>query len=315
MQASFEPNPRAVAGGNFPPPDDEDDKSEPTPEEITAVYKAICYVQFKRPGLEDLLVKRKGNIKMGWRHLIANSLKTVVRQNSLAKILKLNRKTMGENQQRPDAWADYDDEHGTGEFSCLLADIRDAILADAKVDVQGLETYLKAFIKLDPELRRIEEQARACENAAKEAEAAAEALEAKQRAREANEKREARTKAVAKALKGVAGKSAIVAQHQGAARLAKSLTDAAIEVVETLTKLEARGVRKGANAYDKDGYNIFDAEGLKLCFKRGLVREGYVHLQAAGVDPPIAPTDLCQRVFVEAVKIGRISVKKPKKAE
>lgn len=300
--ADFAPNPRAVIGGNFPPPDD-DDTAEPTIEEARIVASAISYLQFKVQGLEEVLTKRKGGRILGWRLALANCLKGRVRQNSIRKLLGYNRKTMGENQQRADMWAEHDDEHGDGSFGDLMERLRHAFEADYQVDAPALEKKLKAYVKLDPDLRRVEELNRERLAAAAEAEAAAADLErrAKERARDL------KAQAVAKSLKGVKGAGSIVAEHIGAAKLAEKISDAAMAVVEKTVKAEAKGG-------DRRTRDDLDAAGLKEATKLGLVREAIPHLAPVPKDPPIAPTDLGRRVFLEAVKLKRIRVKKRKAA-
>lgn len=299
--ADFAPNPRAVIGANFPPPDDED-TAEPTIEEARIVASAIAYLQFKVQGLEEVLTKRKGGRILGWRLALANCLKGRVRQNSIRKLLGYNRKTMGENQQRADMWAEHDDEHGDGSFGDLMERLRHAFEADYQVDAPALEKKLKHYVKIDPDLRRVEELNRERLTAAAEAEAAAIELEsrAKERAREA------KALAVGKALRGVKGAAAIVAEHRGATKLAEKISDAAMAVVEKVVKAEAKGARRTMEE--------LDAQGLKEATKLGLVRESIPHLAPRPDDPPITPTDLGRRVFVEAVSQKRIRVKKRKAA-
>lgn len=312
IAAHFEPNPRAVLGGNFPPPDD-DDNTEPTIEEARIVASAIAYLQFKVSDLEEVLTKRKGGRILGWRLALANCLKGRVRQNSIRKLLGYNRKTMGENQQRADMWAEHDDEHGDGSFGDLMERLRHAFEADYQVDAPALEKKLKHYVRIDPDLRRIEEQRREHEAAAAEAEAAAADLErrAKERARDL------KAQAVAKSLKGVKGAGAIVAEHIGAKKLAATISDGAIAVIEKTVKADMKAVEKTGKADARGALKLtseLDAAGLRECKKFGLVRESIPHLAPKPDDPPIAPTDLGRRVFLEAVKLKRIRVKKRKAA-
>lgn len=299
MADLFEPNPRAVVGANFPPCDEPD---APTIEEARLVASAIEYIQAFSEGLEDLLVKRKGGRLLGWRLALANILKDRVRQNSLRQLLGFNRKTMGENQQRCDAWAEHDDEHGDGSFGRHMEALRSAVEAHSFVDRVALEKQLKAYVKLDPELRRLEEQKRAHELAEQEALAAAASLEAA----EAEQKAKAEIRAMAKTLKGIEHADAIIAERMGPKRLAKEITDPALAVIEKLAKADAKGARRNASE--------LNPQGLQECIRLGLARESIPHLAPRPEDPPIAPTDLGRRVFVKAVEEGRIKAKKRMKA-
>lgn len=295
----FEPNPRAIVGGNNPPDDDAD---EPTIEEARIVFRVVRYIQFVAGDLDDLLTKRKGGRVLGWRLAASNILKDVVRQNSARKLLGLNRKTMGENQQRCDVWADYDEEEGDGRFGEYMAALRSAAIAHSFVEPEELNKRLKDFVRRDPDYRKLEQQRREHELAAAEADRAAEALEQAKRERKAL----ASAKQVAKSLKGATSKDAIVAGHLGPKRLANSISDAALAVVEKLVKAEAKGARRSTRE--------LDPTGLKECLKLGLAREAIPHLAPRPDDPPIAPTELCQRVFLEAVELKRIKIKKKKAA-
>jgi len=291
----------AVAGHNGGPPDDDDghetDNSPPTAEEARIVFAAVRYVQWKSER-EDVLTKRKGGATLGWRLALVNCLKDRVRQNSLRQLLKLNRKTMGENQQRADRWAEHDEEHGTGEFGEMIARLREAIIADGLIDVEAMTVRLKEYVKLDPELRELERMQREHEAAAAEAERAADELEARARERV----RRARANDVSKALKGVKGAATIVAQHRGPKDIAKRASEAALAVVERLIKKSAKGIYPPTSD--------LHADGLKECFKLGLARSAEPHLSKAD-DPKVGPTALCAQVYAEAIAQKRL--KPPKK--
>jgi hypothetical protein len=304
MQAelAFEPNPRAVIGGNGGPALDESDTSAPTAEEARLVFSAIAYVQFKRPGLENIVVKRKGGKVLGWRLLVANALKDRVRQSALAELLKFNRKTTGENQQRADRWAEYDDEFGDGEFGELLADLRHAIIADSHVRVDEIDAKLSFFIKKDPELRELERIQREAEAAAAEMERDVAEAERRRKERE----RLAAANDLAKSLKGVENKAAILAKHKGPKHIAKKASDAALVVVEKLIKKASKGVHPPTSA--------LNAEGLQECLTLGLAKNAEPYLSKSE-DPMIGPTALCAQVYAEALAQGRLKTPKRKKAE
>lgn len=278
---------------------EEDDKRPPTADEARIVGAAIAYIQFKRPGLEAILEKKKGKDNLGWRLVLVNALKDRVRGSALAKILGYNRKTMGENQQRVDAWIEHDEEHGAGDFGELIAALRDAIKADAYVDIIALEPRIKAYTKLDPELRELERQKRAAEAAAIEAERIANELEARASGRK--QRLAEKEKRLRYNLKGVPTKRAIVAQHEGPERTAKKLSDRGIAVIDKLVRSENRGIRPLGST--------LDGLGLKECLALGLAREALPHLAPKTNDPPYGPTPLGQRVFLEAVQQGRITLK------
>jgi len=295
-------NPRERIGGNGRPALDEDDNAAPTSEEARRVFGAIAYVQFKRPGLENIAVKRKGGKVLGWRLLVANALKDRVRQSALAELLHYNRKTTGENQQRADRWAEYDDEHGDGEFGDLLADLRHAIIADSHVRVAEIDAKLAFFIKKDPELRELERLQRESEAAAVEAERAAD--EAEKRRRE--KAKLAAANELAKSLKGVEDKDAILAKHKGPKHIAKKASDATLAVVDKLIKKSAKGIHPPTTS--------LNADGLRECFKLGLARSAEPHLSKSE-DPMVGPTALCTQVYAEAIAQGRLKAPKRKKAE
>lgn len=261
-----------------------EDDDAPTADEARIVFAAISYLKFKLPDLGDFLEKRKGGRKLGWRLVIVNVLKDRVRQNSVRKLLNLNRKTCGENAQRPDCWADHDDEFGDGIFGDLLARFREAVHADACVDMPALDEKVRSYAKIDPDLRKLEKQRKAHEEAALEAERAADAIE---RAAEARR----------------------VAKRQGAPYIARTASDAAIAFAAELIRLDVKGARKNRSAFDTDKHR----DGFAECEALGLTAESVPHLAPRPADPPILPTDLCRRVFVEAEKLGRIGKKKKTK--
>lgn len=304
---------RAGIGHNGGPPleeEEEEDKSPPTVEEARVVGAAISYVQYKVPNLEEICTKRKGGRVLGWRHVVANCIKGRVRRNSLAVLLgNYDEKLTGESQQRPDAWAEYDEEHGTGEFGALMAQMRDAIEADSHVDAPAMDAMVKVFSKLDPQLRKLEDQKRAHEYAAAEADKAAADLESKERERKQAAKRLVEAAAIKKALKGVKGRDAIVASHLGPKQLAKTLSAEATEVVKIITIAEAKGVYRPTSQVEKKAGDA-GAFGVKECLRLGLARQSQPYLAPPVDDPPLLPTELGMRVFDAAVKAGRIVLDK-----
>jgi len=306
--AEFPSNPRIFIGANGGPQDETD---KPTMEEARIVASAIEYVQAFSHGLEELLTKRKGGRILGWRLALANVLKDRVRQNSLRQLLGFNRKTMGENQQRCDVWAEYDDENGDGSFGRHMEALRDAVTSHSYVDRQAIEAKLKAFVKLDPELRKLEEKRREHEAAALEAERAAAELQDRAKKR----KRQADAASLEKTLKGVRNAKAIAAEHIGAERLALILSDAAIAVIEKTVKADMKAAEKTGKSGAKGERKLaseLDPAGLKECMKYGLVLESIPHLSPRPSDPPIIPKDLGHRVFLAAVEAKRIKAKKGK---
>lgn len=301
--------------------DDEEDKSPPTVEEGRIVMQAIRYLQWKVPDLEEICTKRKGGRVLGWRHIAANCLKGRARRNSVAFYLgKYDEKLTGESQQRPDAWAAYDDEHGTGEFGALLANLREAIDADFKVDVPAMDAMIKRFVKMDPDLRRLENQQRLHEHAANEAEKAARALELKASERKKAAKRFADATALKKTLKGVKGGHAIVAQHLGAPHLASTIGADAIEAIKVVAVAEAKGVRHAMSSVERKVDKAVEktpgetgAAGVDECLRFGLVRQSQPYLAPPVDDPPLFITELGLRVFDAALKKGRIVLDKKRK--
>lgn len=242
---------------------------------------AIAYVQFKRPGLEDFMSKKKGKVKLGWRKVVFNLCKDRVRQNSLHKLLKFNRKTVGEDQQRPDVWAEMDPE-----FDELLATLRHAVEADAHVDVDAIEAKLKEFVLADPDLRKLEQRAREHEAAADEALAAAEALDARR-----------------KRIKRLSSASETKASHLPNA-VAKRLSHEALAVLERLMKKKAKSIHPRASE--------LNAAGLAECVQAGLAKDAEAHLSNA-TDRQHAPTAFGTRVYLEALAQDLIAKPKSKR--
>lgn len=288
-------NPRAVIGSNSGArPRGKGKDRPPTIEEATQVAKAILYVQTFAPNLEDVLVKRKGGRKMGWRLSLAWALKDIVPLIALYQLLQLNRKTAGENQQRPERWAEEDDAIDEN-----LAKLREGIFNTVTLDWKELDVQLGVWVKQDPVLRDQEEQRRSNDLTKKRMLAVAAEIEEADRVR--------RAKALKKKLKGVKAKDAIEAKHIGAETLAKSLSDDAIDVLAVLAKKEAKGLRPDRST--------LDPIGLKECLKRELARVSVPHLSPPVDDPPIGITQFGARVCEAAIAMGRIKArKKPKPA-
>lgn len=296
-------NPRARLGGNNPPPDEEaeDTKSPPTIEEITRVMRAIEYVKFRAPDMEDLLTKRKGGRIMGWRLALAWALKGSVRLVAVHTLLQLNRKTAGENQQRPEEWMKLNED-----LEEELANFREAVYRDGCIDFKKTDKLLRDFIKSDPQLRTLEEQEKAHLKAAHEAESEAARLAALAEAKAIDR--------LKRSLKGVKGKQAILSEHKGSTQLAKEISEDCLRVVVKIVVREAKGGRYPASFFDKpDDHGASLAFALQQCIKLGLAKKNEPHLSKSA-DPTITPTDLAQRVYVAAFKVGRLKKKKKKPA-
>lgn len=294
-----DPNPRAIYGHNSGAADKDQTY---TIEEAKIVYGAVRYLQWRIPDLEDLLVKRKGGRIMGWRLLLAWALKPYVRLVAVHQLLLLNRKTAGENQQRPEIWASMDDE--TSE---LFTAVKEAIYYNGKVEPERTSKLLKDWVKIDPQLRELEERQRDQDRQA--------AL-----ARTAADKRESRVLAKAlqqeiielKAnLRGANNKRAVVAKHMGARYVAAKLKDEAGEVIRKMGKAEKKGVRRKRSELE-DEYGDY---GLRMCEKDGLIRvaESFDPNTKRAADPQMALTPLGAQVYAE-IQAAAQAVKRTKRS-
>lgn len=286
-------NPRARVGANGGPVDPDFDADF-----ISAriIQEAAAYLQFRFGALEHIRVKRKGARPMSFRLVLAYSLRGIVPSESAARILDINRKTFGENQQRPEVWANHDSEEGRA-FDRWLEHVSQAVYHHVSTNVPEFERLLAHFVALDVNLRKAEKLAKECRQAALEADQAADDL-----------KRQARLKAadaLGKTLKGVKNKAAIVAAQKGPAEIARALSDAGVAVVETLWAKEAKGERPPSSTLSR--------EGLAECIKLGLARSAEPFLSKAE-DPKIGPTGICGQVYLEAIALGRITKPKAKRA-
>ena len=272
-------NPREVIGGNFPPPD-EDENDQPTLEEARLVFATIAYVQFKCPHLgPELMLKKKGKLKLGWRHVVFYLLEDRVRQVALAFLLKFKRKTTGESQHRPEVWAAMDPE-----FDNMLAGLRHAVEADAQVNIAELEAKLKHFVSIDPDLRKMEEAQREHEAAALELDRVADELEAR------------KTKRIRNAKTSLAHLPRTVAQR---------LSEEALDVLEKLAKAEAKRIHPRASA--------LNAAGLAECVKADVAQDAEPHLSKA-IDRQHAMTKFGARVAEQAYLLELIAPPKKKRA-
>ena len=238
----------------------------------------------------------KGGRVMGWRLALAWALKADgrVRLSAIHKLLQLNRKTAGDNQQRPDRWAELDDA-----LDEQLEHLREAIYRDGSIDFTWLDDRLKYWVKRDPELRSLEQLQRAANAAALEAEQAAVAAKARARAKSVTK--------LSKTLKGVRNKTAIVAAHKGAPVLAQELSGDGLRLLSLLVRAEAKETRLTENFYvEKKELG----EALEECIALGLAIRSAPYLSKSAADPAIYPSPLGVRVYQEAVASKRIVVAK-----
>lgn len=281
-------NPREFIGANGPPDDEEE---PPTLEEARKIAEAAAYIQFRFPDLKNVLAKRKGKTEMGFRKVLTHILKPEVRLHALHVILMMNRKTIGEDQQRPIIWSDLDDE-----FDAQLEHVREAVIRHISIDPGKFTSRLDYWVGKDPELRDLEKLQRQAELAALRAEQAA-----------ADIKERGRLSKVAE-LKKTLGRSHLAqrveAEHLGPSSLSERISDEAIAVIEILVKREVKGQRPPASE--------LNAKGLAECKRLGLARCAEPHLSKA-IDPKWGPTGLCAKVFEAALASGRIA--KPKKSK
>ncbi|MFZ2738959.1 MAG: hypothetical protein WAY02_12095, partial [Burkholderiaceae bacterium] len=181
MQALVD-NPRAVIGHNQPPPDE----VAPPIDFISArlVHFGAEYLQAIYGDLADVLGKKKGARPKSFRYLLFACLRArcQVPLNSLAAIVGINVKGVGEDSQRPEKWAELDDE-----FAGLLDHVSEGMyhFAQSKLRASEMEERLAHWRGRDQDLRELERLARAHERAALEAETAAQriTLAAKERKR------------------------------------------------------------------------------------------------------------------------------------
>lgn len=292
-------NPIAVIGHNSGAVDGE---APPyTIEELRIVMRAIEYLQRNVEGLDDILVKRKGGRILGWLQLLAWILKGRVRLSVLHLILNRNRKTMGENQKRPEVWASLDDE-----TSHLFSIVRDAVLADGYFtqEVASRVTELvKEWVKLDPPLREGEE----LERAKARAKAEAESLSAEREAHILEVALRRNYRMLRDNLRGVSNKTAILNKHSGGAKyLAAKISknEEALKVLITVAKAERKGARRKSSELDDP---IKGDYGLRVCLREDLVAE--VHpwdpANKKSADPAIMLTQLGQQTYAAVLeKVG-----------
>lgn len=270
-------NPRARIGGNHPPADD-----DLLFIDARIVHKAAEYIQFQFAGLDALLTKRKDKRAMGYRKVLEYCLRGIVSNDHLSRILGINRKTIGEDQQRPERWAEIDDE-----FAEDIEHVRLAIIGHVSLNLERFEERLASWVEEDPELRREESKERAAALAQRRKDAANEADKERDRIKQVGQ--------LKKTLKGVAGASAVIAEHLGPRELARRLSPEALAVIETLTKQAAKG------AHPKR--STLRSGGLAECHKHGLARLAEPYLSRAD-DPMVGPTPLAGRVYLEAIAQG-----------
>lgn len=255
------------------------------------IQRGAEFVQFTFrhvQGLENLLVKRKGSRAMAYRHVLAYALRGLMPIDSMARILGLNRKTLGENMRRPEVWANHDSEEGR-RMDAALEDLCEATYRYAKLDPGEVDSLVTHFVKMDRDLRRIEAECRA---AALAADRAADALEAKKEA-----ERLAGLASLSAALDGAPQKEAILAQHRGARDAAAKLSVDALGVLAHL----ARAAHKGRKTRRSELNATAEAE----CISLGVIQDAEPFLSKA-IDPARAITAFGQRVLLEAHDIGRI---------
>ena len=284
-------NPRAVIGGNNPPPD-----ADLLFIDARIVERAALYLQFLFPrhGLESMLAKRKCGAALGFRRVLCNSLRGLVQTDNLAAVLGLNRKTVSEDQQSVDVWADADDV-----FAELMDHVRAAILGTVSVDAEAFFDLLASHMAHEPERRREEKQRRALIAADKRALAQAHADAQKAKAK--NDLASLR-----RALGDIPKAEAILAEHTGARPIARDLSVAGVAVLEMLMVREAalRDTSKKGIKHRRRRSEL-DARGVNECLRLGLAREA-IPYGAKDPDPPIGPTPFGEKCYLEALSMGRI---------
>lgn len=291
-------NERARIGGNGGPVDP-DFAFAGDPDFITAriIREAAEYLQFKFGELDHIFTKRKGKRPMSFRFVLAYSLRGLVPSESAARILDINRKTYGENAQRPEVWANHDSEEGRA-FDQWLEHVSQAIYHHISAKVSEGEALLAHFVDMDVELRRLDKQRKEHEKAEAEALKAAAELEERKRLRAA--------KGLAKALKGAPNAKAIVAEHLGPRRVAETMSPAGLAVIEKLALARV----KDPNA--RKLTSELNASGLKETLDLGLTFIAEP-TGANAPDPRIAINASGLRVFEEAVGLELISRPKAKR--
>jgi hypothetical protein len=285
---TFDPNPRERIGGNGGPPLD-DDLADPLFIDKRIVAEAVEYLQFRAPSLSRLLDKRKDARAIGYRKVMEYCLKGLVSNDSLHKILKINRKTIGEDQQRPERWAEIDDE-----FAEQVEHLRNAIIGHVSINMELFEEKLLYFLEIDPKLRDEEKKERLAALGERRKEIAT--LAEKERGRVAG------MEGLRKTLKGVKEAEAIIASHLGPKEVAKRLSRDGLAAIERLVKRYAKGEHPRTSTLNE--------AGLKECLRFGLARDAEPHLSKAE-DRQMAPTPLGARVYSEALALNILA--KPKR--
>lgn len=290
-------NPRAIIGGNNPPPD-----ADLLFIDARIVERGAQYLQFLFPkhGLDSMLAKRKCGAALGFRRILCNALRGTVGVESLGIILDLNRKTVSEDMQSVDVWCENDDV-----FAEIMDHIRAAILGTVQIDADCFFDLLAAHMAGEPERRR-EEKARRALIAADKRELARKLMDA--------------TKAKAKgdltklkqALGDIPKAEAILALHTGARPIARDLTVNAIAVLEMLMVREAELADTRKKVARRRLRSELDARGVNECIRLGLAREA-IPFGAKDADPPIGLTPFGTKCYLEALSMGRIE--KPRRAK
>lgn len=294
MQSEFDLGDRVAIGGNNGPPID---PTEFDPDFISAriIKEAAEYLQFRfrEFGLEHILAKRKGKRPMGFRLILSYAIRGLVPSETAARILDINRKTFGENQQRIEIWMNHESDEGA-ELDAQLEHVTSAVYHHVMTKVPEVVRLVDHFVAIDPGLRALEKEAAA---AALAAERAAQAIADRQEARRIRSAGAMKSK-----LKGVATKEAIVASHKGPIAIAK---EASPEALATLAIL-ARNAAKGA----KTVHSELNAAGVDECLRLGLAQDAEPHLSMAK-DRARGITAFGAKVYMEA--IGLDLIEKPKR--
>ena len=269
-------NPRIFPGANNPPED------MSTARAARIILQAAEYLEFQFGDLlKKILAARKGKRPMSFRKVLCHALRGVVRLEDLAAVLDMNRKTVGEDQQRPLKWAEEDDA-----FDRELEHVSQAVNFHVITDKTLFEERLAHWTEQDVNLRKLEKQQKEHERAAREAEAAAEELEERAKVRAA--------KATKKLLRGVADASALEAAHMGAKAVAKRLSAQALSVLASLGRADDRGDRRTAGE--------LNGPGLDECKKLGLARSAEPFLSEAP-DPRQGITAFGKKVLEKAIEL------------
>lgn len=149
MQEEFEPNPRAVIGGNNPP-----DDTDLSFLDARIVLLGAEFLQFTYGELENLFISGKARAakrRMGFRRILSYCLAEVVSQTAQGDVMNLTRDTIGDDQAAVRKCCELDDE-----FAEYVEDTKLGMIGfiRARTNQERFEARLKHWTTATPNLKR-----------------------------------------------------------------------------------------------------------------------------------------------------------------